>query len=155
MQLYFDECCSRRLSREIKEFFASDYPDLETCHVLDEYGRGTKDSEWLKPLQENDKWIVITHDHGRDPKKEKLPVVCRALGVTYVLISSSIISAGYTEQKTALVSVWQELLELYRLPNGTQVKLCIGNVKGGKKRFELRVNKKLLSSVLNQPHQSE
>jgi hypothetical protein len=148
MRLYFDECCSRRLPKELKEFYAADYPDLETCHVLDFYDAGTGDSHWLKPLQENKLWIVITKDHGRNAKKEKLPVVCKQFGITHIAMSPTIINAGYSVHKNALVSVWEQLSELYKLPPGTQVKLCIGTMKGDVKRFELRVGGKLLSSVL-------
>lgn len=149
MRLYFDECCSRRFSKEIKDFYLAEYPDLETCHVLDYYNPGTDDSDWLKPLQEDKLLIVITKDRGRNSKKEKLPVICKHLGITHVAMSSAIINAGYTVQKKALVSVWSQLLQLHKLPPGTQVKLGFGTMKGDIKRFELRVNGKLISSVLD------
>ena len=149
MRLYFDECCSRRLPRELKEFFTVDYPDLITCHVLDFYNAGTGDSTWLKPLQEDRRWIVITGDLGRDTKKEKLPLVCMELGITHVAIAGSLNKGGYTKQKSALVAVWAQLLELSRLPPGTQVKLGLVTLKGGVEKFELRVAGKSLSTVLD------
>ena len=145
MRLYFDECCSRRLPRELKEFYTTDYPDLETCHVLDFYSPSTGDSTWLKPLEENKSWIVITSDMGRDARKEKLPVICKELGITHVAMTSALIRAGYTVQKTALVTVWPQLMQLHRLPPGTQVKLGRHLIRGGIEKFALRVAGKILS----------
>lgn len=149
MRLYFDECCSKRLARELKEFYAVEYPSLETAHVLDNYNAGTGDSDWLKPLRDQEPWIVITQDHGRDAKKEKLPVICKELGVTHVAFSSAIIDGGYTVHKAALVAVWGWLAELHKLPPGTHARLTVGMAKGGVKRYELRVDGKLVSTILN------
>jgi hypothetical protein len=100
MQLYFDECCSRRLPGDLKTFFAADYPDLTTAHVLDYYQPGALDSAWLEPLKTDKKWIVITQDLGRDPKKEKLPIICKQLGITHVgfapiIIRETLIKDGF------------------------------------------------------------
>lgn len=107
MRLYFDECCSRRLARELKSFYSVDYPDLETCHVLDFYDPATAESTWLQPLYDDRLWIPITNDHGRNSKKEKFHAVCVALGITYVAMTPGLIKAGYTEHKNALTTVWE------------------------------------------------
>lgn len=148
MRLYFDECCSKRMSIELKAFFAVDYPDLETAHILDFYNQGTGDSTWLKALQQDRTWIVITQDLGKDPKKEKLPLICKELGVTHIAFSTCIINAGYTIQKTALVGLWDQILKLPLLPKGTQVRLTQAAKKGGGFRYELRVNNQPMSTVL-------
>src|SRR6266478_5775442 len=148
MRLYFDECCSRRMARELKEFFSSDYPDLETAHVLDSYDQGAHDRKWLQVLQDDRSWIVITQDHGKDPKKEKLPVICQQLGITHVAFSPIIIKSGYSIQKMALVTVWPQLYELSRLPKGTHVRLTMIQGKGGVPRYVLTVGSKPLSAAL-------
>ena len=106
MKLYFDECCSRRLAKEIKSLHSINHPDLETCHVLDFYDRATAESTWLQPLHDDRAWIVITNDHGRNPKKEKFHAVCRALGITHVVMTPTLINAGYDEHKNALIAAW-------------------------------------------------
>src|SRR5205807_2540867 len=113
MQLYFDECCSSALGRELKTLFAVDEPDLDIVHVRQFYNEGTGDSTWLKSLADNKSWIVITQDHGRSGK-EKLPKICKELGITHVAFSPSVIRGGYSVQKEALMAVLSQLRELHR-----------------------------------------
>ena len=141
MRLYFDECCSRRLALELKEFFRADYPDLETTHILDFYQMGTWDSTWLKPLQDDPTLIVVTQDVGRDPKKEKLPVICRALGITFIAFSPAIIHGGYSIQKRALVATWSQMKDVQELPRGTHVRLGLTMARGNIERYELLIKK--------------
>jgi hypothetical protein len=146
--IYFDECRSRPLSRELRSFYAADYPDLETRHVLDFYNPATAESTWLQPLQDDRSWIVITNDHGRNPKKEKFHAVCVALGITYVVMTPGLINAGVGEHWNALMAVWDQLLKLHLLPPGTKVRLGYEDLESGIRTYVLRVGKKTLSSVL-------
>jgi hypothetical protein len=123
LRLYFDECCSRPMLRELRQFFAADYPDLVTAHVLDSYEQGTWDSRWLKPLQDEQTWIVVTRDWASRRAKEKLPVICRELGITFITLSPIIIDGGYTVQKCAIVATWKQILKVPELPKGTHVRL--------------------------------
>jgi hypothetical protein len=150
MRLYFDECCSVRFKVDLKAFFAADYPDLEVSHVLDFYNQGTGDSTWLGPLQRDKDIIVVTADLGRQGAKEKLPLVCKHLGITHIALTPGLIRSGYSRQKTAIVAVWTQLVkQVPRLPKGTHVKLGMRVYKGGVERFELRVGGKSLSSLLD------
>ncbi len=138
MRLYFDECCSRRLGVELKQFFSADYPEIEIAHVLDFYDQGTGDSSWLTPLQEDRSWIVVTQDLGKDPKK-KLPLVCRELGLTHIAYTKAIIHSGYSVQKIAMVAAWSQIKHIHSLPRGTQVRLGLTTLKGGIERYELQI----------------
>jgi hypothetical protein len=149
MRLYFDECCSRRLARELKSFYSVDYPDLETCHVLDFYDPATAESTWLQPLYDDRLWIPITNDHGRNSKKEKFHAVCVALGITYVAMTPGLINAGYTEHKNALTTVWGQLAELHALPPGTKVTLGFEDLKSGIRTYALRVKGKALPRLIS------
>jgi hypothetical protein len=140
MKLYFDECCSRKLAKEIKSI----YPDVETCHVLDFYNPSTAESTWLQPLHDDRSWIVISNDHGRNPKKEKFPAVCKALGITHVLLTPALIHAGYDEQKKALMAVWDEILKLHSLPPGTGVRLGFETPRKGPRTYSLKIGQKKL-----------
>lgn len=139
MKLYFDECCSTRLPRELKEYYLSDCADLETCHVLDFYDRSTAESTWLQPLQDDRAWIVITNDHGKNSKKEKFQIVCKTLGITHAVMTAGLINAGYAEQKKALMAVWDDLLKLHTLPPGTGVRLGFDDTKKG---YALRIRQR-------------
>jgi hypothetical protein len=150
MRLYFDECCSKRFKDDLRAFFAEDFPDLEVSHVLDYYDSGTGDSTWLKPLQEDPSIIVVTADVGRDPSKEKLPFVCKKMGITHIAFTATLINSGYTKQKSAIASVWEQIIEqIPRLPRGTKVKLGLRSLRGGEERFELRIGHRSLSAVLS------
>jgi hypothetical protein len=116
---------------------------------LDSYDPGTLDSTWLKPLQENPDIIVVTADVGRNPSKEKLPLLCQELRITHIVFSAALINAGYTKRKTAIVSVLAQIVEqVPRLPRGTRIKLGLRSLRGGEERFELRVGQQSLQAVL-------
>jgi hypothetical protein len=148
LKLLFDECCSRRLARELHDFYHRDYPELEIRHVLDDWAAGTPDSQWLETLREDSSWIVITKDAGRNSAQEKLPLICREWGITHVVFTPGIISKGFASQKNAIAGIWEQLFHLHRLPPGSQVRLGESSQKGDVSSFELRVNQKALATVL-------
>jgi hypothetical protein len=148
LKLLFDECCSRRLPVELRQFYAIDYPGIEFRHLMQDWAPGTPDFDWLAPLREDRSWIVITKDAGKNSSMEKLPIICRGWGITHVTFTASIIDAGFTEQKNALVGIWRQLFYLGQLPAGTQVKLGYSQGRGGFRGFELRVGGKSVSSIL-------
>ncbi len=148
LRLLFDECCSRKLARELGEFYRVDYPGLEIAHVLDAYARGTDDPDWLAPLRGDRSWIVITKDVGSKSPRHKLPLICREWGITHVALTAALINAGFTAHKNALVAVWPQLFFLSRLPPGTQVKLGFRHLVGAPPAYELRVAGKSLASAL-------
>lgn len=149
LKLFFDVCCSPLLPRELLAFYSPDYPGLQVMHLLDKFRQSSADSRWLASLQKDKSWIVITCDQGRDKKKEKLPEICKRLGITHVAFSSELIRKGVTEQKNALVAVWTEILLLSRLPPGTQVKLCSHQIRGGINKYGLRVRGVSISTLLS------
>ena len=148
LKLLFDECCSRKLPRDLLAVHQRDYPTLQVRHLMDDWTPGTPDSQWLEPLRLDRSWIVITKDAGRNSAPEKLPLICREWGITHLVFTHGIISKGFTTQKLALSAIWEQLFLLHQLPPGTQVKLGETTRKGNITGFELRVNQKSLSSVL-------
>ena len=148
LKLLFDECCSRRLPVELRQFYAVDYPGIELRHLMQDWAAGTADYDWLAPLREDRSWIVITKDAGKNSSLEKLPIICREWGITHVTFTAGIIGAGFTEQKNARVGVWKQLFYLDRLAPGTQVKLGHSQSRGGFRGFELRVGGRPVSSIL-------
>jgi hypothetical protein len=51
-------------------------------------------------------------------------MVCKELGLNHVVLTTALINAGYTKQKSAIVAVWTQIVEqVPRLPRGTRVKL--------------------------------
>ncbi len=148
LKLLFDECCSPRLPRDLRDFYQRDYPDLKIRHLLDDWTAGTPDSQWLEALRLDPSWIVITKDAGKNSAQEKLPMICREWGITHIVFTAGIISKGFVTQKNAIAGVWEQLFHLHRLPPGSQVKLGETNRKGDISGFELRMNQYSLMTVL-------
>lgn len=148
LKLLFDECCSRRLPRELLAFYQRDHPDLQMRHLMDDWTPGTPDSQWLEALRDDPSWIVVTKDAGKNSAPEKLPLICREWGITHVVFTAGIISKGFASQKNAIAAVWEQLFLLHRLPPGSQVKLGEASRKGARIGFELRVGQKSLAKVL-------
>jgi len=149
LKLLFDECCSKRLPKELREFYRIDHPDIILRHLMEDWDAGTPDPDWLAPLREDRSWIVVTKDSGTHSPDHKLPLICREWGITHVAFTGGIIRCGYTEQKQALTAVWRWLFQLHRLPPGTQVKLGQIQRKGNVSGYELRVGGKSVSALLS------
>jgi hypothetical protein len=131
LRLFFDECCSKRLTQKLAELYAEDYPGLEIKHLADFFRAGDDDSKWLPLLEQDKEWIVITTDRGKDPKKPKLPVICAELGITHVIFTTGLLRNGYKAHKQALLCVWPQMVRMDRLPRGTRISLGYKFYKGG------------------------
>lgn len=100
LKLLFDECCSPRLPRDLREFYQRDYPDLQVRHLMDDWTAGTPDSQWLEALRQDPSWVVITKDAGKNSAQEKLHLICREWGITHIVFTSGIISKGFSPRRT-------------------------------------------------------
>lgn len=121
MKLLFDENFGRPLVDALKGLmsFAREKPEIS--HILALQQPGVKDSEWI-PRLADDKWIVLTGDRGKSAGP-KLPQLCRAYGITHVLLSGSLQSSPQFEKARAVIGVWPALLALPDAPAGTRFAL--------------------------------
>lgn len=143
LKLFFDECCSPRLPRKLVEIYIEDYPGIQTQHLTDLFKGGTDDADWLKTLEQDKDWVVITADRGRDSKRPKLPIVCSALGITHISMTPALQEAGYSEHKQAMLCVWPQIVKVPFIPKGTKVSLGYHMVnKGATKIHSLSVSQK-------------
>jgi PIN like domain len=132
LKLFFDECCSKRLARKIVEIYIECYPGLQTKHLFDFFNKGgVQDEDWLPLLETQKDWIVLTADRGKDPKKQKLPVICARLGITHIAMTPAVASSGYKAQKQALLSLWPQIMGLGSLPKGTKISLGYKMIENG------------------------
>jgi PIN like domain len=122
LKLFFDECCSKRLAKVIRDTCSPDNLNVQTKHLC-EFGLGKADEDWLPLLEKQGGWIVITADRGKDPKKQKLPRICSSLGITHISLTPALIKAGYQAHENALLSVFSEISHIHLLPKGTKVSL--------------------------------
>lgn len=145
LRLFLDECCSSRLVEDLKGFFEIDYPGTEIIHLGKSFPRGTDDSVWLSQL--DPEWIVVTKDVGR-ASSSKLPLICKARGITHVVFTAALNNAGYSAHKAALAACWEQLFLLRKLAGGTCVKLGFEIKKSGVRVYNLRIGGKSLPAFL-------
>ena len=80
----------------------------------------------------------------------KLPVISKAKAITHVVFTAAMINAGYSAQKAALASCWEQLFLLRQLPGGTCVKLGFENKRSGTRHYHLRIGGKSWDAFLGQ-----
>lgn len=128
IRFFFDECLSRPVvETQITDSLRLYGSDAEVAHLLTKFGRqGVKDSEWVAQLAREGSWVVLSVDQGRRSKKsEKLPSICRAFGVTHVMLSSSIHRRNMYVKAMAIENHWEKLLGLAAVPRGTGYQIKI------------------------------
>ena len=110
-RVLFDENSGPAAVEAVRRVVALDrrHP-CEVAHTVVLFGRGAKDAEWIPRVQEGG-WWLITQDRGRNSQVgERLPVLCRALGVPHVLVLPALLRrGGLFEQTRGLLAVWPEL----------------------------------------------
>jgi len=123
VKLFFDNCLSKKLPKVLQSVYGEDQPELQVKHLTDFFLADDQDEDWLPLLEEDRGWIVVTADRGKDPKKEKLPVLCTQLQITHVSMTSAVHAAGYVAHRHAFLSLFPQFCCLGYLPKGTRVVL--------------------------------
>jgi hypothetical protein len=121
LKLFFDQCLSKRLAQNLLDVFGEDYPDLQTKHLSEIFANDTSDAVWLPQLAEEENWIVVTSDQGRESKKPQLPILCADLKITHLVISGKILSAGLMGHKHAFYCMWPLIVKIPLLPKGARI----------------------------------
>jgi hypothetical protein len=121
VRFFFDECLSRPVVEgDLVRSLALYGSTVEVAHLLTKFGSsGVKDIEWIPALARETGWIVITADQGRNSKKsEKLPLICRAFGVTHVMLSRALHRRNMFHKALAISTLWEKLHQLGDKPRG-------------------------------------
>lgn len=108
-KIYIDECFGKKIFEAIA-VFVSYHPEKLNCeleYVPDSYGSGSSDTQWLSKLSQND--IVITLDRGTHNAKEKLPQICKVLGIRTLLLGSSLMKKKHFYKGLAVLSIWDRI----------------------------------------------
>lgn len=128
IRFFFDECLSRPvvesdLHRSLKLYGSTS----EIAHLLTKFGSGgVKDQEWVPVLARETGWIVITADQGLQSKKsEKLPLICRAFGVTHVMLSRGLHKRNSFYKALAITTLWERLHALSDEPRGSGFRIAM------------------------------
>jgi hypothetical protein len=116
MKLLFDENFGLPLVQALKGLLAFSRELTEAQHIIEMHRSGAKDSEWV-PQVATGGWIVLTADRGRS-SGAKLPQLCRAAGITHVLISGKLHNSPQFEKARAVLVVWPQLVTIASEPPG-------------------------------------
>lgn len=125
LKLFIDNCCSHKLAGKLNEFFQEDFErhsySFEAVHLKEMFDPNEGDLSWLKKLEHDPEWVVLTRDLGRNNSKEKLPLICKELRRTHILISPSI--GTYEDLKEAIAATWRLIRIIPLFPKGSEVRL--------------------------------
>ena len=119
-RFFFDECLSKPVvESQITQSLRLYGSDAEVAHLLSKFEKQTPDSVWIPQLANEGGWVIITADRGRHSKKsEKLPLICRAYGVSHVLLSAKLHSRNMHKKALAIDSSWDGLFAAGSAPKG-------------------------------------
>ena len=121
VRFFFDECLSKPVvEREITQSSRLYGSDADVAHLLSKFESQTPDRVWVPQLATEGGWIVISTDRGRHSKKsEKLPLICRAYGVSHVLLSGKLHSRNMYTKALAIEASWEGLFAAGAAPQGS------------------------------------
>ena len=150
IRFLFDECFIGQLNveRDLAQSLALLGVDVELAHILSKFPLGTEDADWIPKIAQEG-WIVVSFDRGKNSKKsEKLPLICRAFGVTHVLGSRGLQLRSAYYRIEAINSSWPLLLnEVAVAPRGTGYSLGIHT--GKRHVFSFRLKKTYDPSLID------
>jgi hypothetical protein len=141
IRFLFDECVigRRTVERELTDSLALFGAAAELAHLFDKFPPGTADSVWIPQIASEGGWIVITSDRGKTSRKsEKLPLICRELGVTHVVLSAGLHKRSTHYRVLAISSCWPQLIAAADAPGGTRFTVSIHTGKRGTTSFRFR-----------------
>jgi PIN like domain len=104
LRLYFDECLSIKLARELAGWQSEDFPPVETRHLFDDFLSGAPDIDWIPQLARGNHlpWIVISKDRGMDRRAPQLPRICHEHGVPYLIFTSALACSSKAHHAQAI-----------------------------------------------------
>ncbi len=129
----FDECSLGRPTAKALEQLLGFSPDeAEIAHVIDKYGEGATDEEWI-PQAASEGWIIVTADAGKHKSKgEKLPIVCEKFAVTHIVFSRAVNRFSSFGRQRAIIDNWEGLVKTAEAPPGSRFSIRLANPKTGR-----------------------
>lgn len=143
IRFLFDECCIGRctVERELRQSLALFGAEAELAHVLNAFPMGTPDAEWMQQIAAEGGWIIISSDRGKSCRKsESLPLICRELRVTHVMLSAGIHKRSTYYRVQAITSCWEQLIATANAPPGTGFQISMRPGKDGLFSFRFHQN---------------
>jgi hypothetical protein len=122
-----DECLGKPAVEHLTATLTARYRQSKIAHsfrfasIADIVRLGTPDAQWI-PRVEKRGYIIITSDRGRrgkPSKGEKLPLLCRRHGITYVMLSNALHHSNTQAKTAAIEQMFEELLGLAKARRGS------------------------------------
>lgn len=124
MKLLLDENLSQPATKALRELVDRTKEPSEVRNLLDVCPSGILDPEWLPKFQDqSDPWLIITADLGKRSGGERLPDICRELGIRHVLLSGKLHQRRQFDKMRAIITVWPALKEAHAACPGARFKL--------------------------------
>ena len=128
VRFFFDEC----LSHLVVERQIRDWAQLTGAKLRLRISSESSLPGRRVALNNEGGWTVISADRGTHSKKdERLPLICRELGVTHVTISAALHRRSMAFKALAIETCWPALIDAASYPAGTGFSLSlIGRIFG-------------------------
>jgi hypothetical protein len=118
-KLLFDECIGWPIVDQLRGVIGID-PQVTLEHVIKLGFGGENDEDWIPKVAAGG-WVLVTGDRGvkKKGRGEKLPTVCGAYGVTYAVLSRSLVHLKAFDKYRLILEVWDKLVALKDEPPGS------------------------------------
>ena len=111
--LFLDECVPIEVGDRLTPLLQGRPERPVVRHLVREFEPGTADRVWLQVVKAN-RWLLLTADRGKSNRGEKLPRVCRELGVIHVVLSATLHSRTPSSEKAlAVADCWSDIVEVW------------------------------------------
>lgn len=102
MRVLIDENLSRALARSLNALFAGKH---EIVHVLDRFGTGVTDTEWIGKLSAEGRWVVISGDR-RIKRNRTEHEAFRSSNLVGFFLSKGLYKAPVIKQMERILALW-------------------------------------------------
>ena len=119
IKILLDECISKKIAPPLQDLANKDKDrEIIISSVFDLGWNGLKDPEWVPKAAKED-WIAISTDWGIKYRSISFRVISEKYGLTYVLMTKSILHDDQFEKACAILEVKEQLFSLTTAPKGS------------------------------------
>lgn len=121
MKFLFDNNLPPRLARGVSALSEGD-PDIsEVVALRDKFPGNTPDEVWMKQLQAEGGWVVISGDQFKKSKAEK--ELLRQKGLTVFVLDPQWSAHSYWDKAARLILWWPKIVSVAKLTSKTAMRV--------------------------------
>ncbi len=114
MKVLIDENLSPALARALNALFADEH---QIIHVREKFGPGVKDTEWIRALSGDGRWIVISGDRRITKNKAEYQAF-RGSRLVGFFLSRRLYKASVVKQMERILALWPAIEQSSSLVQG-------------------------------------